>query len=63
MYMWKHRPTGSNKKIASLKSEKRRGVVILSLGILETNAQWADLTKDNPGRRTFKLPNTFYYKI
>ncbi|CAL9231464.1 unnamed protein product, partial [Arabidopsis halleri] len=25
--------------------------------------QWADLTKQSPGRRTFKLPNPLYYKI
>ncbi|XP_019088181.1 PREDICTED: vegetative storage protein 1-like [Camelina sativa] len=64
---WRHvffKPTSSSKEIANFKSEERKN--------LETNGhtiignigdQWADLAKDSPGRRTFKLPNPLYYKV
>lgn len=62
--MWKHRPTGSNRKTANFKSKERKKlersghIIIGNIG-----EQWADLAKDSPGKRTSKLPNPLYYKI
>ncbi|CAH8313895.1 unnamed protein product [Eruca vesicaria subsp. sativa] len=57
------KPTGSNTNIANFKSKERKRLqksghtIIGNIGDL-----WADLVKDTPGRRTFKLPNPLYYK-
>ncbi|CAH2044372.1 unnamed protein product [Thlaspi arvense] len=63
---WKHaifKPTGSNTKTANFKSKERKKLERSGYTIIgNIGDQWADLAKDSPGRRTFKLPNPLYYK-
>ncbi|CAH8355753.1 unnamed protein product [Eruca vesicaria subsp. sativa] len=63
---WRHilfRPTGSNMKTANFKSKERKKLEKSGHTIIgNIGDQYADLTKDNPGRRTFKLPNPLYYE-
>ncbi|CAN7045813.1 hypothetical protein IGI04_008437 [Brassica rapa subsp. trilocularis] len=57
------KPTGSNTKISNFKSKERKKLVRSGHTIIgNVGDQWADLAKDSPGRRTFKLPNPLYYK-